>query len=459
MTPKFYSNRSLLLSSTLLALSMIPGLRGEAPYCYAIQGARIVPVSGPVLEKGTLLIRNGTVEAVGPEMPVSADFAVIAGQGLSVYPGMIDMAGSISLESPAAAAAPREARTRLELERNYRETILRPQREAAALIRAEMPDWKKLAALGITSLLAVPSGSGIQGCSSLVHTVLPEDPPQIGNLADGRAGLFVIQTPVALHVRFPDRNSSGLYPASLMGAIAFIRQSFLDAGQYRLEQEWSRKNPTAPGGPVYDAALEALSSILARKLPVVFSASSAVEIRRVLSLAREFGIAPTILGAHGADKVTEELKEQKIQVLFSLNYPVRPRDLAPDADESLRTLQERADAPRVPAALHRAGIFFAFASDGLKDPKEFLRNAARAVKAGLPAEAALRALTLNAATIAGAERRLGSIEKGKIASLLVTEGDLFDEKCKIRHVFINGRPVQPDTAEAPASERRRSSIE
>ncbi len=133
------------------------------------------------------------------------------------------------------------------------------------------------------------------------------------------------------------------------------------------------------------------------------------------------------------------------------------RSLAPDANESLRELQERVNVPRVPAILNQAGMLFAFASDGLKDPREFLRNAARAMKAGLPPEAALRALTLNAAAIAGVSQRLGSIEKGKIANLLVTDGELFEEKTKIRHVFIDGRPVQADTTETPTPATRRSS--
>jgi imidazolonepropionase-like amidohydrolase len=128
--------------------------------------------------------------------------------------------------------------------------------------------------------------------------------------------------------------------------------------------------------------------------------------------------------------------------------------LPPDADEPLRELRARAQAPRVPAALSKAGVTFAFSSSGVREPRDFVRNAARAVREGLPADAAVRALTIDAATIAGAADRVGSLAKGKIANILVTEGDLFDEKMRIRHVFVDGRAVS--ITEPPAQGRGRS---
>ena len=138
-------------------------------------------------------------------------------------------------------------------------------------------------------------------------------------------------------------------------------------------------------------------------------------------------------------------------MIYNLNYPTRSRTLPPDADESLSTLQARANAPKVPGTLEKAGVTFAFSATGLREPREFVRNAARAVRAGLSADAALRALTLDAAKIAGADARVGSIDKGKIANLVVTNGDLFDDATQIRHVFVDGRMIAVD--EAPAAPR------
>jgi imidazolonepropionase-like amidohydrolase len=105
-------------------------------------------------------------------------------------------------------------------------------------------------------------------------------------------------------------------------------------------------------------------------------------------------------------------------------------------------LRDRANAPKGPAALDKAGILFAFESSGLSEPKDFLKNAQKTVTSGLPKDAALKALTLNAATLAGAADRLGSLDKGKIANVIVTDGDLFEEKTAIKYVFVNGREVR-----------------
>ena len=116
----------------------------------------------------------------------------------------------------------------------------------------------------------------------------------------------------------------------------------------------------------------------------------------------------------------------------------------------MRELRLRAHAPKAPGELAKSGVPFAFSGAGLAAPADFVKNAARAVKEGLTEDAALRALTLDAAKIAGAGERLGSLEKGKIANLIITDGDLFNERTHIRHVFIDGRMVNIDTTDTPA---------
>ncbi len=408
------------------AAALAVAASAEAPRVHAIVGARIVSAAGPVIDGGTVVLRDGLIEAVGPAVAAPADAVTIDGRGLTVYPGLIDMGTSAVLADPPASAAP-DARTRMDVERARRRTLLRAGLDAGSLLRADGPELKKFAAAGITSLLATPRGNGIPGRSVLVNAAAAADPDQVGQVANERTAMFVVKAPVALHVSFSGREGFDAYPASLMGAIAFVRQAFLDAG-------------AAPAGAAPDAALEALRPALAGTLPVAFEAGDAVEIRRALAFAREFKLAPIVTGAVGADAAAADLKAAGARVLYSLDYPVRPRGLAPDADEPVRVLRERANAPRVPAALHKAGVPFAFASGGLREPADFVRNAAKAVRAGLPADAAVRALTIEAARIAGVAASLGSIEKGKRANLVVTEGDLLGEAVKVRHVFVDGRP-------------------
>jgi hypothetical protein len=341
-----------------------------------------------------------------------------------------------------------------ETERWKRSVIFRPDQLAANHVRPDAPELTRLASAGITTVLSTPPGVIVKGQSALVNVVAPPDDPQIGAVADSRRGLQIVKTPVALHVEFSNNPRGDGYPASLLGSIAFVRQSFLDAQHQQAEhQRYERLKASVPR-PLYDPALDALQPALARRIPVAFEAQEAREIRRALRMAEEFNLDAVITGALEADEVATDLKARNARVIYSLRYPTRPGTLAPDADEPLRTLRSRANAPKVPGALEKAGVLFAFASAGLREPREFVKNASKAVKEGLPSEAAVRALTINAAQIAGASDRLGSLEQGKIANLIVTAGDLFEEKMRLRHVFVDGRPV---TIEEPQQDRRQRS--
>jgi len=376
---------------------------------------------------------------------------VIDGAGSTVYPGLIDLGNTRAADQPVPQP-PQNPRTSAELERWKRQQILKPQARAADSVKVDDAELTRLAAAGLTSVLAVPAGDVISGQSALVNVVAPPDQPQIGSLAEARRGLIVLKSPVALHVSFPDRPRASAtgYPESLMGVIAFVRQAFLDAQHYA-QADGAR----GADGDRDDPALEAMQPAIERKMPVAFEANEARQILRALKMANELKLDPIVTGARHAGEVTADLKAQNVRVIYSLNFPVRPRTLAPDADEPISALRERADAPKVPAALAAAGIKFAFASAGANDPKDFVRNAAKAVKAGLAEDAAIRAMTIAAATIAGAGDRLGSIEKGKIANLIVADGSLFDEKTKITRVFVEGRPVALDAGAPPAAGRGR----
>jgi imidazolonepropionase-like amidohydrolase len=443
------------LAAAALAASFTLAAIADAPSTYAIRGARIVTAAGAPIASGTVVVRDGLFEAVGADVPVPAEARIIDGSGLTVYPGLIDMANPAAADIPRVEQ-PRDLRTTEQLERWKRGNILRPQLEAAEYVKVDAPDMKKLAAAGITTVLATPSGQIIKGRSALVNVVAPEEDPQVGAVADPRRGLVVLKTPVALHVEFTQNPTPReAYPASLMGTIAFIRQAFRDAQHHQLAADhYARVKGVGVQRPVHDASLAALQPALTARMPVAFEADSAREVLRALGIAGEFKLDPVIVGGLEADDVAGDLKARNARVIYSLNYPAKPKNLAPDADEPLRTLRERAGASKTPAALEKAGLLFAFGSDGLKEPKDFVKNAGKAVREGLSPDAAVRALTINAARIAGVSDRLGSIEKGKIANLVVTEGDLFDEKSTVKHVFIDGRPVDLSEARGQRSEVR-----
>ena len=406
--------------------------------------------AGAPIEGGTIVVRRGVIDAVGASVAVPADATVIEGAGMTIYPGLIDLGNTRAADQPVPQLPP-NLRTTADVERWKRTQILKPQFRAGDAVKVDDAELTKLASAGITSVLALPSGDVISGQSALVNVVAPPDDPQVGTIVDARLGLIVVKSPVALHVSFPDRPRvpANGYPESLMGVIAFVRQAFLDAQHYGGDR--SAKAFALPDDP----ALEAMQAALDRKMPVAFEANEGRQILRALKMAKELKLDPIVTGSRHADEVAADLKSQNVRVVYSLNYPVRARTLAADADEPVSALRDRAEAPKVPGALARAGVTFAFASAGLSDPKDFLKNAAKAITAGLTEEAAVRALTINAATIAGAGDRLGSIEQGKIANLVVTDGNLFDEKTKITRVFVDGRSIALDaTPAAPAGRGR-----
>ena len=447
-------NKTFVAAVILVLAIAVSGAQMPSATPYAIRGAKIVPVSGAAIASGNLVMRNGLIEAIGASAAIPDDAVVIDGAGLTVYPGLIDMGNAAAIDAPAASdagggrggpvAAPGQSRE--SLERAKRLTILRPDYQAAEHVRIEGPELTRLAAAGITSVLATPGGNIFRGQSALVNVVAPPDDPQIGSVADIRSTMTVVKAPVALHVNF--NPGGGPYPASLLGAISFMRQSFMDAAWQRQALKYYEKNPATPR-PVWDPALNGLLPAIDRQLPVAFDADEARQIARVLRLAKELNIRPIVTGGREADEMVADLKATNTAVIYTLNYPTRPRALPPGADEPIATLRARANAPKIPATLAKAGLTFAFESGGLAQPRDFVRNAARAVREGLPEDVALRALTLDAARIAGAADRVGSLEKGKIANVIVTSGGLFDDATRIRHVFVDGRMVNIDAADAP----------
>ena len=245
-----------VLALFLVAFSVSSGAsQQEASYTYAITGARIVPVSGATIDNGTLVFSGGVISAVGTNVTVPAGAITIAGKGLTVYPGLIDMGSAAGLDTPAVPRA-ENPQTTEDVERVKRDTLMRPHVRAADHMNPTASALSKSAEAGITAILATPGSDGIRGQSALVLTSIGTDLPQIGALADDRRGALVVRTPVALHVGIADRPAGGdAYPNSLMGNIAFNRQAFLDAQWYqqaknRPHSRGARCDATGAGGPL-----------------------------------------------------------------------------------------------------------------------------------------------------------------------------------------------------------------
>ena len=233
-----------------------------------------------------------------------------------------------------------------------------------------------------------------------------------------------------------------------MGVIAYIRQVYLDAGHYKLVKDAYDKDPRGMERPAYDRALE---GVLASKR-ILLPANRLVEIDRMLRFAAELKQPLILYGGREAyrPEAAALLKKSGTPLLLSIRWP-EPPVRAPDAEDTdtLRTLETRDQAPSAPAVLQKAGVKFALYSDGLDAPRDFQRAVKKALDNGLSREDALRALTLSPAEIYGVADRLGSIEKGKIANLVVTKGDIFDDRTTVVMVFVDGKKYTPAETGAP----------
>jgi imidazolonepropionase-like amidohydrolase len=436
----------ILLSIALFSAAL---LDASAPSAIALRNARIVTISGPVIAKGTVVVRDGLITDVGANASVPAEAWVIDAQGLTVYPGLIDALstwgipaapapGTASTRAPATAAAPgggrRGAMAAAEPvvhgpeERPATNSWVR----AADLVSPEDARIVSARNAGFTSAVTFPTSGIFGGQGALI------------NLSAEKRNM-VVATPAGQYLSLTTAGFSS-YPGSLMGVIAYIRQLYLDAEHYQLERAAYEKNHAAPR-PGYDRAVEGVLESPRALLP----ATSIVQLERMARFAAELKLKVILYGAHEAYRDAARLREFGYPLLVSLKWPERPRDADPDAPETLRTLELREHAPQTPAALAKAGVRFAFYSDGAT-ARDTVRAVKRAIDAGLAPADAVRAMTLSAAEIYGAADRLGSIEKGKIANLVVTDGDLFQESTKVKYIFVDGMKYEP-VPEPPAAER------
>jgi imidazolonepropionase-like amidohydrolase len=448
-----------VLAAAMASMAAAPAARAQlgtahprsAPAVYAITNAKIVTGAGPTIERGTVVVRDGLIAAVGAGVQAPADARVIDGAGLTIYPGLIDANSSLGIgATPAPAAtvaagrggrggrggAPVQQGSPLAAPNSLHPVGLQPELAAADLVQPEDEAFAGPQSAGITTALtAAPTGI-FRGLSALI------------DLNGSNAQAMIVKAPVAEHIGFAAQRGGG-YPGSLLGVFAALRQELLDAQHYAAVQTAYAKNPRGTHRPETDPSLEALQPVLSRQIPVIMEASSQREIERALDLAKEFNLRPIIAGGEEADLVAARLKAENVPVLISLNFPRRPQ-ASPDADpEPLRVLRARVDAPKLAAKLQAAGVKFAFEDGRLTNWSDFLANAGRSVDAGLTADQAVHALTVAPAEIFGVSDRLGTIEAGKVANLTVALGDLFGGR--VTQIFVDGTPVEAQAPQGSAA--------
>ena len=425
------SSRLRIADSGLLAIGFLVATAG-APNSSAqtatrnqqsailIRNATIVPVTGARIQNGSIVLRGDRIEAVGPNISAPADARVIDGTGLFVYPGMIDGGTQLGLTEIGSVPGGEDTEEIGDFNpHNVALTAVNPHSELIPVTRVN----------GVTTVITAAEGGLISGQAGLM------------DLVGWTPAEMAVRRQVAMVVSYPSlgggggggfrgsQQSDAERREELDRRTRSLRSYFADAKAYA---EMKGRVGTAGGVRKLNQAMEAMTPIMRGEMPVIFDVTTVDQIRGVLALADTFGIKVVLRGAREAWRLADSLAMRKIPVI------VGPLTSVPGAEDPYDMTYAN------PGVLARAGVKIAFQTSDAANSRNLAYNAALAVAYGLDADAALRALTINAAEIFGVSDRYGSLAPGKVANVVVTTGDPMDVRSVVRHLFIRGQTVPLD---------------
>lgn len=391
---------------------------------YAIRDARIVPVVGPVIAKGSVHIKDGKIVAVGERISIPGSAKVIDGKGLSVYPGLIDSGTTLGLEEIGSIQETRDITELGDFNPNAKAIVaVNPHSELIPVSRAN----------GITTVITSPGGRLVSGQAAMI------------NLDGWTWQEMALKPYVAMEMEYPRLGGGGRRGGGGFGqfgqqggdAARTAAQRQVDALKAKLDEaiaysqakEARAKDPSLPRRAT-DLVLEALIPVVKGEMPVLMQANTAAEIRGAIELADKYKFKLIITGAGEAEKVASLLKEKNVPVIIGPVTEVPARE-----DEGYDRNFAQA------AALEKAGVRFVFKTADAAYVRNLPYQPGTAAAFGLSRDEALKAVTIYPAQVFGVDKLVGSIEVGKIANIIVTDGDPLEFRTNTKYMFINGKPV------------------
>ncbi|HTU32514.1 MAG TPA: amidohydrolase family protein [Candidatus Acidoferrum sp.] len=443
---RFLSNRvsHKIAASAVASFLLLFAFPGDAPAqnaangVYAIRGAEIFTISGAPIEHGVVVIRDGKIAAVGADVPVPADAQVIDGSGLQVYPGMFDPVTQIGLEEVEAVRATEDTNETGEFN---------PDVTAATAFNADSSHVDVTRAAGITEVLTVPGALGGFGGGGS-NSVIGGNASAV-NLGGWNINDMAIKRHAAMELTWPSI-STGSFDLT---TFTFRQLPFDQAKkQYQAKVDalsdlfdQARHYATAMKGGATDfprnLKLEALVPVVEGNEPLLVVAFSERDIRNAVDFCEKQKVRMILGGATEAWKTTDLLKKDDIPVI------VGPILSIPQTDDDPYDA-----AYAMPAQLHEAGIKIAFASFNTSFSRRLPQYAGTAVGYGLPRDEALKAVTVNAAQMLGLGD-IGTIEPGKVANVVVTDGDLLELRTHVKYLFIKGQMTSLDNKQLDLYQR------
>jgi imidazolonepropionase-like amidohydrolase len=406
----------ILAALAVIAVPLIAALPEEAPII-AITNARIVPVVGAEIPKGTILVEGGRIAAIGADVAVPAGARVIDATGLRAYPGMIDGYSSLGLVEISAVAATVD---------NRETGRINPQARTLEAIRYDSMHIPISRSNGITAAIVAPAGGFVSGVSCLLKL-------------DGWTHReMAVKPAAALHIELPGLRAArggqaggrrgGASPQPDGPALLAELKGLLDAARAYEKRRDAAAADRRLALPGYDETSESLLPVVKGELPLMVSVHGEKDIRATVKFVRDENIKAVFYGVEQGFKAAGELAAAGIPVVLGSLY-----DLPPVWEDGYDALF------RNPGILAKAGVKIAFSSSSASVAKDLPYHAAKAAAFGLDRGEALKAVTINTAEIFGVAGTMGSLEKGKAANIVLADGDILELRTNIAKVFIDGR--------------------
>lgn len=448
LRPQSARLHATLLGCLWLASSQIWAFQ-ERPRIYAIEGVKIVVSPETTIEKGSIVLRDGLIQAVGADVAIPDAAQRIAppeGESWTVYPAFIDAAAFVALktkkkeEKDGDPHGPHQRGPKPKADKasgmNPDVAIIRPQHKVIDAIDANSKELEKHRDLGF-GIANVVAGQGLFRGRSAIISMRKGDIREI-LLDDTFAQVFELAS----------SKGGGAYPRVKIGSVAAARQYVHDVIWRKTWQDRYQKDPTGLQRPPRQDGDGEMQEVLDGKTPLLFVSKDNRSYERFNDFTAEFSIKNTMVLGHGgewADLV--RLKSTSSRFLYPMILPKKPKlDKPEDAARiPLKTMQAYLGAPALPGKLQSNGVPFVMVTAGMKDTASFHENLKRVIDAGLSEADALAALTTTPAKWLGLSQRVGTLEAGKIANLLVVKDTLFKAKPDFRYIFVDGIDTKVDT--------------
>ncbi len=437
-----------------------PDVPGADRLAFALTGARVIVGPGRVFDPGVVILRGGVIEAAGPvaSTAVPADARVLDRKGRVIHAAFLDPfvstdrlsgrkpRGPIDDEDPAAATSAGSARSgAAPVAAGPSPATARAEERALDGLHVNERVVETYRRIGFAVVAAVPSNGILRGRGAIL------------GLGEGSLDSRVIDPEAGQYISLePERFDFGsigraVYPVSKMGAVAMVRQAFRDALWWRDAEAAYSKHSAGQSRPRFDAGVAALVGAAEGREPAVFESTDVLSLLRSMKVARELKLRARFVGGGDEYRLRSQVAAAKPDLVLRVDFPrpVRLEDEAEWLEVPLERLRRIDRSPSNPKWMRDAGVAFSFTTAGLEDPEDFPRRVREAIGRGLSREDALAAVTTIPARQLGVADRLGTVEAGKMANLVVETAEPFSEGARTAEIWIDGRRIDTPERRTP----------